>query len=276
MVTLLMRKLYVFIAMAAIWNTAVTAQQYTETFGARVQGGVLYSLHAAHFSSNGDITDCGQLSSGSGLNPIVQAIFEFPLSPSIAIGAGIGYAGRSGVLSRTNTYPIRDGQTGAESTLTTQMDVNATLSYLELQPDVRISLLGNNSKRTLGVVVGPRIALPLTTSFAQSERVVSPENAAFIADGVRTQTRSIATGPLTTRSSVLLGLSVGAEGLLPVSDKISIVPSISADYFLNSVVVDATWKVFAIRAEVGIRYSFGKRSTVDSPPPPLLHRRHLL
>jgi outer membrane protein OmpA-like peptidoglycan-associated protein len=246
----------------------LAAQQPRETFAARLQGGLLYSLHSADFAGNGDIIDCGQLSSGSGLNGVVQAIIEFPLSSSLGIGVGIGYAGRSATLNRENTYPIRDSQTGAESTMNTDLDLDATLSFLEIQPDVRFALIGDYAKRTLGLVLGPRIGLPLTTTFKQHETITSPDGATFVVNGSRTQDRIIAEGPLTTRSSVMVGFSGGLESFIQIDPQWAIIPAVSADYFFTSLVNDATWNTYGVRAEIGVRFSVKEKEAPPPPPPP--------
>ncbi len=261
-----MRITTLFALILGVSNAA--AQLQPESFAARLQGGLLLSLHTADFAYNGDITDCGQLTTASGLNPVLQGILEFPLTSTLGLGIGIGYAGRSGTFSHENSYPIRDGQTGEESTLVTDVLLDATLSYLEIQPDLRLAVLGDYSARTLGFVLGPRIALPLSTSFRQHETIVSPSGAVFNAGGSRTQDRTIAEGPLTTRSAVLVGMSLGAESVIPLSNNLAIVPALSADYFFSSVVNDATWNTFGVRAELGLRFSFRKAQKDSMPPPP--------
>ena len=56
------------------------SQTYAETFAGRVQGGVLYALYNADFSSTGDVLDCGRLTGGAGWNGVAQGVLEFPLS----------------------------------------------------------------------------------------------------------------------------------------------------------------------------------------------------
>ncbi|GMV53492.1 MAG: putative outer membrane lipoprotein [Chlorobi bacterium OLB6] len=244
------------------------AQEPAETFAVRVQGGLLYSLHQADFSYNSTIVDCGQFTSGTGANPVIQAIVEFPLSPALSLGAGIGYTTRSGTLSRTNTYPVRDGQTGNEGLLETHLALDAVLPYVELQPDVRWTLSGSNRQRSFGLIAGPRIALPLPASFTQHETIVAPEGGVFLVNGERLQRRIIAEGTLTSISPVLVGISIGAESFFPISKTLSLVPVVSADYFFSDVVTDASWKVFAIRAEVGLRFSM--QPSPPPPPPPVI------
>ena len=263
----------VLTAITLLSATTLAAQEYTETFAARLQGGVLYALHSADFSSSGDIIDCGLLGSGTGLNGTVNAVLEFPFTNSLGLGVGIGWSGRSGTFSNQNAYPIRDTATGTEGTLTAQYDLDATLSYLEIQPDLRLALLGDYQARTLGLIAGPRIALPTSATFVQRETVESPENATFVVGGQRTQQRIIADAPLTARSAALFGLSVGLESLIPIDERWSITPAVSFDYMFTDVITDAPWKTYGVRAEIGIRFSTGRVDTVETfipPPPPVV------
>lgn len=247
------------------------AQSPVETFALRLQGGANLSAHSANFTSNGDIVDCGNLTSGTGINPVVQAILEFPITSNLGIGVGVGYVGRSASITHQEAYPIRNGTTGSDETLITDLALDATLTYLEIQPDLRLPLIGSYQQRTLGIFGGPRIALPITTKFVQHETVVSPENATFIVDGKRTQDRTIASGPLSTRSAMLLGASIGIESAIPLSATTSLVPAVSADYFFTGVVHDAPWRTYGLRAELGLRFSFVKQTqppTQQPPPPP--------
>jgi outer membrane protein OmpA-like peptidoglycan-associated protein len=254
----------------------VRAQTYTESFAARIQGGVLATFHSASFSSTRDVIDCGGYGRGVGLGPIFNAIAEIPFSHTLGMGIGVGYADRSVTFTRTNTYPIRDTVTLQDGTMTTTVSHASTLSYLEFQPDVRIALIGNYSERILGLSIGPRIALPLTSNFKQSEEIVSPDSAVFISNGQRTQERTIKEASYTTTSKVLYGLSAGVETLIKVNQKTSIVPSLAFDMYFTNLLTDASWTTWGIRAEVGIRYSIGSSALHEDmppavpPPPPLI------
>lgn len=263
MVDLPMRVLLPYLVVVVCASTLL-AQERPELFGIRVAGGYGYTMHRAYFTDNADIFDCGQLSSGSGSNPLFRALVEFAADSGMGLGISVGYAGQSGVLSRENVYPTRDGVTGVEGTLNTDLQVDATLSYLEIQPCLILPLIGS-SPHTLGLNLGPLIALPLTTRFVQRESVVSPSNATFVVDGMRVQERTINQGPLTTRSSMVVGASLNLESQLPVSKTIALVPAIGGYYYFGNVVNSASWSVAGIRAELGVRFSI--REAAPPPPP---------
>lgn len=262
---MILRPLFVVSMMLAI--TAVASSQSDEAFALRLQGGGVFSVYSADFTTTGDIIDCGEMTSGTGFGPSAQLVLEFPLSQNFGLGFGIGFAGRGGSLTRSNTAPIRDTVTGNDGVLTTEVALRPQLDFLELQPDLRIALVGDYRQRTLGLVIGPRLALPLTSSYTHTETIISPESAVFTINGERRQERTIDEGPFTTRSSMLVGGSVGLESLLPVSDRITLVPSVAADVFVTNILTDATWTTFGIRAEMGVRFSFHSKPAPVAPEP---------
>ncbi len=254
----------------------VVAQR--ESFAMRVQGGIALTTYNASFSTSLDVIDCGQFDFGSASGPSFNAVLELRTADKWGIGIGVGYAGRSGSFKRTNVYPIRDTVTIVDTELTTTVELLPSLNFLELQPDFRIALLGTYEKRLLGLVIGPRFALPLSSRFEQQETVVQPQNAAFVVDGQRTQQRTIASAVFSTRSSVLFGGSISLESFITVSDNVAVVPQLSFDYFANSILTDADWKLLGVRAEVGIRFGFKSKAEATvvprepdpvPPPPPI-------
>ncbi len=258
-----MRLLLPLLLLAAI---SVSAQTYKESLGLRLNGGVIFNSHSGNVHETAQIVDCGELTSGSGIGPAFSLGLEFPFAPSIGLGVELGYSNRSGTFTRVNSYPMRDSLTGSDVTMLTDYDFEATLHYVEISPSVIIPIIGSFDRRTLGFSIGPRIALPVAKSYVQRETVTSPSNAVFIVDGQRTQERILSEGELISPSSMLFGASAGVESFIPIGEHVALVPRISADYFFTNVVTDAEWKLFGVRAEIGIRWSSG--TTTQPPPPP--------
>ena len=250
-------------------SLATHAQTYTETLGLRINGGLIFSSHSGAVHNTTQIIDCGELTSGSGIGPAFSVGMEFPFLNSIGMGVELGYSNRSGTFSRVNSYPMRDSLTGNDVTMLTDYDFEASLHYVEIKPSIIIPIIGVFNKRTLGLSFGPRLSLPVAKSYVQRETVSSPSNAVFIVNGSRTQERIISEGELISPSSMLFGMSASLESFIPISNNISIIPRISADYFFTDVVTDAEWNLFGIRAEIGIRWSTGKMSQAQvlAPPP---------
>ncbi|MBU3699057.1 MAG: hypothetical protein FGM33_03470 [Candidatus Kapabacteria bacterium] len=254
-----------------ISSTILCAQiQRIETLAIRLGGGLSNTSHSGTLSNAGGMIDCGTLSSGSGLGTGGYLALEIPMSTWGAFGLEVGLTDRSGDFSRTNTYPLRDSATGNEVTLTTDYVLATTLSNLDIAAQLQMPLIGTLQQRTLGLSIGPRIALPMTASFVQRESVVSPPTGVFFENGQPVQERVIRQGALQTRSSLLFFLSSALESFIPLSERLSLVPRVSLDYALNDVLTDAPWKPLTIRLDVALRMSLTRTPPMAPPPPPAL------
>lgn len=247
-----------------------TAQTYTEQLGLRVNAGLSINTHSGSVSTTAPLIDCGELTSGFGIGPVVSLGLDVPFSQRFGIGFELGLVDRSGSFSRTNTYLMRDPATGQDVTLTTDLVFAPRVNYIEIAPSVIIPILGTMQHRRLGASIAPRIGLPIAKSFEQRESVVSPDNAVFIVNGVRTQERILSSGQLLSPSTMIVGASASLESFIQLSDRLALVPRVSADMIFTSIVADATWNTFGVRAEIGLRLSAGKTIAppVDAPPPP--------
>ncbi len=247
-----------------------TAQTYTEQLGLRVNAGLSINTHSGSVSTTAPLIDCGELTSGFGIGPVVSLGLDVPFSQRFGIGFELGLVDRSGSFSRTNTYLMRDPATGQDVTLTTDLVFAPRVNYIEIAPSVIIPILGTMQHRRLGVSLAPRIGLPIAKSFEQRESVVSPDNAVFIVNGVRTQERMLSSGQLLSPSTMIVGASASLESFIQLGDRLALVPRVSADMIFTSIVADATWNTFGVRAEIGLRLSAGKTIAppVDAPPPP--------
>lgn len=247
-----------------------TAQTYTEQLGLRVNAGLSMNTHSGSVSTTAPLIDCGELTSGFGIGPVVSLGLDVPFSQRFGVGFELGLVDRSGSFSRTNTYLMRDPASGQDVTLTTDLVFAPRVNYIEIAPSVIIPILGTMQHRRLGVSLAPRIGLPIAKSFEQRESVVSPDNAVFIVNGVRTQERMLSSGQLLSPSTMIVGASASLESFIQLSDRLALVPRVSADMIFTSIVADATWNTFGVRAEIGLRLSAGKTIAppVDAPPPP--------
>ncbi len=250
--------------------TLCSAQTYKEQVGLRINAGMSINTHSGSVSRTAPLIDCGDLTSGFGIGPTVSLGIEVPFSQRIGLGIELGLVDRSGSFSRNNTYPMRDPVSGQDVVLTTELVFAPKVNYIELSPSIIIPILGTMQNRVLGIALAPRIGLPIAKSFEQRESVVRPENAVFIVDGVRTQERVLSSGQLLSPSTTLVGASAAVETFLRLSDRITLIPRISADMIFTTLVADATWNTFGIRAEIGLRLSSGKTTPAPPPPPPFI------
>jgi outer membrane protein OmpA-like peptidoglycan-associated protein len=227
-----------------------------ELLGVHPKGGLLYNGYNANFQSFEGAVDCGIFETGNGLGWSGALFLEKYIGNDFLVGLGVAYTDRSGELTVENRFPSRDLSTNQIVTITTENFITSSLSYIEFQPEFRwiaLDKLINGPLRTLAAL---RFYIPMTKNFEQKERIVSPDNAVFINAGdVRTQQRDISGGEMTSISGFGMGLTFGVENMLKISDKNFLTQQLAFDYNFGNVTNDAEWSIWAVRFEVGLRFS---------------------
>jgi len=261
-----MQSLLLFLALAATAHVA-WAQSPREIFSATLSGGLAVTSHTSNLEQSPQILDCGPLAAATDVLLYGDMLVLAPVASWLSIGGSVGFFPRGVTFSRTNEYPTRS-DAGIEETLTTRMNVVADVSFLEINPLVAIPVFRNDDGVAFTLSVGPRIALPVTSRYVQTESVVSPDGGFLVVGGQRTTQRVIADEPLTSRAPMLFGATAGFSAVLPISSRISFVPSLATDWFGTNVLTDASWSMFSLRGGFGIRYTIFAPANASPPPPP--------
>lgn len=235
-----------------------------------LSGGLAQTTHSTDLQQSQQILDCGPLASASDVRPYLELGLLVPINTWLSVGGSLGYFDRGAGFSRSNTYPLR-ATDGTESTLSTAMNVDAALSYIEIAPVASIPVIGTAYQPTLSVFAGPRIALPVATRYVHTERVVSPTGGFLVVNGQRTTERTIDDASLTSRSGMLVGLTLGVTAAIPLSERLNFAPSVQYDNFSTSILTDAPWNISAFRVSFGVQYnilSAAPRPAPEAPPVP--------
>lgn len=242
----------------------------SEKFAIHPKVGFGFTGNTSDFHNFQGIIDCGLFQKGSGSGVSGFIVGEFPLSPSSFIGLGIGYIDRSSTLTVPGSFASYDATSKTITTISTENTIHATLGFIEIQPEIRYSIIPNFITGPLRAVGSMRLSLPVSGSFIQNESIISPDNAAFISSGKREQTRQIGAGQITTMSPLGIGISAGIENLLKVGANTFFTQQAIVDYNLTNVTKDAQWKQIAFRIELGLRISIlpAKEEPKIIPPPP--------
>ncbi|MBI3260534.1 MAG: OmpA family protein [Ignavibacteriae bacterium] len=170
----------------------------SEKFAIHPKIGFGFTGNSSNFHNFQGTVDCGLFQKGSGSGVTGFIFGEYPISPSVFIGMGIGYTDRSSTLTVPGSFASYDATSQTITAVTTENSIHATLGYLELQPEFRFSLIPNFISGPLRAVGAARFFIPMSGSFVQNETIVSPENAAFISTGKREQTRLVSSGQIKT------------------------------------------------------------------------------
>lgn len=243
-----------------------------EIFAIHPKTGLIANFYSADFKSFEGSIDCGVFNSGNGYNITGMLFAELPFKSALHLSLGLGYINRSGNLLINSSFPSRDTSTGEVVNVSTENSLEASLGYLELQPEIRYVVVEKFISGPLRLFGGLRVYFPISNTFTQKEKIVSPENAIFIIDGRQLRERNIASGSITSINKLGFGISLGIENMLKVSRKDYFTQQFVFDYNFSDVTKDASWKAFGIRFEIGFRFSFIKEREAPAPivpTPPL-------
>jgi outer membrane protein OmpA-like peptidoglycan-associated protein len=236
-----------------------------EFIGVYPKGGLTYNMYSANFQSFQGAVDCGLFTTGSGSGWHLGVGFEKALGEYIQVGLDAVYFTRGGKLSVNNTFKSRNLSTNEIVNVTTENYIETKLSYFEFMPELRYVIAKNLINGPFRFLGGLRIAIPVTKSYEQKERIVFPENAVFInSGGIKTQQRNIASGDIQTLKSVQLGITAGLENMLKIGKNSYFTQQVSFDYNLGNVTSDAEWQIYAFNLTLGLRFS-----VIESEPKPL-------
>lgn len=254
---MVLRCLLLFLILITVSSAQNEIQEEREEgFALTARGGALLNTHSGNFSSFEGAADCATFYSGKGNGLIGSIGYEFPLSSMVHLGINAGFAQRSANLENDVVFTSREPNTQQTTSLTLRNTLAATLSYMELGTDIRPTLFERLVGGPLRLFAGARLYVPLTNTFSQSERIVSPANAVFKADN--RQQRQIVTGEMTTNPKIGFGFSGGIENILMVSKKVGLTQQIGYDYNVSPVTNDASWNIGSFHFQLGLRLSFDK------------------
>lgn len=230
-----------------------------EIFAIQPKIGAIYNIYNSNFNTFLNSVDCGTFESGNGLRATGSINFEKYFKDKLAISLGIGFNDRSGKLTKPSKFPSRDLETNEKITVFTENILDVSVGTFSIAPAIKYDLASDLFGGPLRLVGGINLDFTMSPSFDQYESIVSPANATFTdANGLRTQKRDIASGEISTISSMLYGFHLGFENLLPVSSSSYFTQSLTFEYFLNNLTSDTDWKTFAVKFELGFRIGIKK------------------
>lgn len=227
-----------------------------ELIGIHPKVGILNNIYNANFKNFEGSVDCGLFEKGSGWGWSAGLFLEKYIGSDIFLGGGINFVDRSGKLTVDNVFPSRDESTNQVINIRTENFIQSNLSYIEIQPELRWIALDNLINGPLRTLAGIRFYVPVSKSFEQKEKIISPDNAVFINAGdVRTQQRDLANGEISSINGFGIGLTIGVENMLKISNSNFLTQQLSFDYNFGNVTNDVDWSIWAVKLEIGLRFS---------------------
>lgn len=227
-----------------------------------VRGAFLQTWHSAELRSAAGIIDCGTFRSGSSSGWSVAAGVELPLSP-LRLELTLMASQLRGALTTHNTFPFRDTVSGSVIEVTTEPRLQNSWLIGEFQPAVQ-AVFGKRFR----TIAGLRIGTPLAARFRQEERILNPDTVFFLLpEGRRVRSRVVAEGELRQQNRLLLGMFVGFEHATRIARGWQWLQRVGVEYTLSSLLHEAPWRLWELRAEVGLRMELPTSAdTIPLPP----------
>ena len=232
------------------------------------QGGMLINYHNADFNQFQGLYDCGTFNSGSGYNTFVSLLVEKPISHKFHIGLNLGFADRSGTLDIDNHFYSRGSNDFTKTKVNTVNKLASDINFFEISPSFNYLISDD-------LITGPfrfkssfRFYFANTTTFEQSEEIVSPDYAVFTGPQGTTQQRVLNQGEMESANKSGIGLSVGLENMIPVSENNFFTQEVGVDYNFTNVVSDASWNVYSVKLGLGFRFSLMEKTKPVKQPKP--------
>lgn len=255
-----MKMKFLLISIFIISFLNLNAQQDTlfqdELIGINLKAGLTFNNYNLNFSSFEGAVDCGIFSTGNGVSYLGELSLEKAINEYFQISLTGGYSDRSGTFAVNNTFESRDLNTNQVILVTAENSIETSLSYIEIVPEIKYVLVKKLINGPFRIGIGPRLSMPLIKQFIQKEKIISPSNAVFInSGGIRTQTRDLADGDISSINSMQYGFRMGLENLLDIGNNNYFTQTLSFDYNLSNVTNDADWKIWSLNLALGIRFS---------------------
>lgn len=258
-----------------MWLCATTlsyAQQEPPPLAVEARGGAAIVVPIGSFTSIPGIPAPSQLtfSSQSGsTRPWFGFGADVPLSGNWRIGARVGGQSQRMIYSASERVPIAT-ENGVIYLATLQHDLKVNVTALSIEPLIRFS-----PRSWLAVTASIPFLIPTLSDYVQTQRFTDPNGLSFIDGSVEQTTGAGATPNL---ASIVPGLAIGAEALLPLTHKenLLLTPQIGYSLMFGSFNGDGALRTQSVSFGIGIRYVFGVQDngedTVATADAPLMER----
>lgn len=225
-------------------------------------GGLTLNTPEARFRQLGSFPSCcPDFTAGSGIGGQLGGWIERPLASRFS------FLGRL-LLTFDDVSFVDDEQSYVADLRDTprvvpalfRHELTASFSSIVLEPLVTASIGGGAS-----LLVGPRIAIGLSSTFRQTETLVEPVDfGSFVGSG-RVWIDNSGDIPLTSKAATFLTGGLRARVFFGSDSSLSVAPELMYSYALSNVSQGAEWKAHSIRLSVSVGWH-GSAAPVAEPP----------
>jgi outer membrane protein OmpA-like peptidoglycan-associated protein len=212
-------------------------------------------IHSADFSGLPEIPSCGPAYSGaSGFFGSLGLDFMYELeSLPLTIHSRFDFKGIPGSFTQTEDILI-DDPNSSPSFQTATLGYNLETSFYSMG----LTLLSNYQvDKQIFVGGGLRFGFLMSSSFEQSEKLLSPTNAFFIPQNTRTRNEYSGIIPELSGFETSLVLNAGYSFPLNKTNTTQLIPQIGYELPLTNVISSSeSWKVHTIRFGLTVGFSY--------------------
>lgn len=216
-------------------------------------GGAGYNMHSADFRALPGVPNCcPQFAGGTGIGPFGGALFESPIARQLLLSFRIGYRSFDAALAeREPVYLIING-TGSEE----EIEHRVEGSIGGLTGDIA---LGVRLWRGLFVNVGPSFSLLLSSTYRQSEELITTSGSGTFLDANGNDSgerfRNGSEGDIPGGAATLLHGKLGLGYEIPAGGALLLVPEISYAYSFTDLADGLQWRPNVLSAGLAVKYS---------------------
>lgn len=230
-----------------------------------VIAGATLNVPSAEFRQLGEFPSCcPTFSGGSGVGFQFGGWMNRPLSQSLSIigrlmisydAVGFSYDERSFVAD------VRDTPRVVPAIF--RHELSARQAHIVLEPLLAVGISSRGQFK-----VGPRIGVPVSSTFEQTETLAEPADFGSFLNTGRIWIRNTGDIPATPLASVALTGALGWTFPLNATQSVHMMPEVSFSYALTPVSQGADWYPHAVRLSVGIGWSapMMTKEPVETPP----------
>lgn len=229
-----------------------------------VFGGPQFNFYSGTFEVYDNNALCGTFTTGKGTAIAVGALADIPITQTFFIRARAGYSDYTGTFTSSVRLASAILPNGELTDATADETLDAKLSYISFNPS---ALYYPFQSFPLAFQCGPSVGIISKKTFTQKEKLTAPLSATF-KDG--TQDHTIVSGDIHATNGVRLGLNLGAEYDLFLSQNLIASPMISYDFPITKVTSDTKWYASALDVGIAIKFALMPAPVYvpKHPPPP--------
>lgn len=256
-----LRLVVIPIVMLLMMSSASIAQDTPWRFGPML--GVSLATPSSNVRDLPDAPSC--LDSNARLDEVTGLVFSFAgeMAWRDATTTDFELAARISIGIASTTFATREtiGQAsdadGRLEDVIVAYQTDVQLTELRFEPIVRWY-----ARPAIALSLGGVVAIPLSTSFEQSERLVAPLQATY-GDGATT--RSMASGPLDAYAQAWYGVTASISYDIAIAERVVVRPEFGGVLALTRPMGEVDWHPHEVRAGVGIIFGGVGTSTPISP-----------